>query len=141
MKSIPSPCYAFVLLIVPLLAGCGSAEAEAGADPFRDAVGETGVLHFQVDAEAPLIQGANDLLVSIRDASTHMPFTEASVDISAIMPSMAHDAPHAASIEERDGGTYITHGLALPMAGRWYVDIKATRQDMSDAVRFTYDIH
>lgn len=136
MKFVPS--FVFVLFVVPFLAGCGTAEADA--DPFRDANGEAGILHFQVDAEAPLSQGTNDLLISIRDASTHMAFTGATVDLSAVMPSMAHDTPRAANIEERDDGTYVAHGLALPMAGRWYVEVNATREDMSDTVRFTYDI-
>jgi len=128
----------FVLLIMPFATGCGG--AEVADDPSRDAVGESGILHFQADAEKPLAQGTNDLLLSIHEASTHAAFMGAVVDVSAIMPAMAHDSPNSATIEEREGGTYIVQGLALPMAGRWYVDVKATRQDTFDTVRFTYDI-
>jgi hypothetical protein len=136
MKTIPS-C-SFALLVAVLLAGCGGAETEA--DPSRDAIGDAGVLHFHVEADAPLSQGANDLRISIDEMSTHMPLTGASVDLSAIMPAMAHDAPQATTTEEIDGGTYIAHDLALPMAGRWYVDVKASREGTVDTVRFTYDI-
>src|SRR5690348_5278300 len=103
MKTIPS-C-SFALLVAVFLAGCGGAETEA--DPSRDAVGEAGVLHFHIDADAPLSQGANDLRISIEELSTHKPLTGASVDLSAIMPAMAHDAPEATTTEEIDGGTYI----------------------------------
>ena len=129
----------FVLLVMPFVTGCGSAEMD-NDDPSRDAVGESGFLHFEADAEKPLSQGANDLLISIHEASTHAAFLGAVVDVSAIMPAMAHDSPRAATIEELEGGTYIARGLALPMSGRWYVDVKATRQDAFDTVRFTYDI-
>jgi hypothetical protein len=137
MKSLRS-C-SLVLLVMPFLAGCGGT-TEADDDPARDAVGDSGILHFQADAEKPLSQGANDLLISIHEESTHAPFMGAVVDLSAIMPAMAHATPLPATIEEIDGGTYVARGLALPMAGRWYVDVKASRADALDTVRFTYDI-
>lgn len=128
----------FVLFIMPLLTGCGSIEVDE--DPNRDSVGNEGVLHFEANAEKPLSQGTNDLLISIHEASTHAAFVGAVVELTAIMPAMAHDSPHAATVEESEGGTYLARGLALPMAGRWHVNVTATREDASDTVQFTYDI-
>lgn len=122
-----------------LVAGCGSADAEA--DPFRDVVGQEGRLHFQVDAEKPLAQGTNDLLITIFETSTHEAFVGAQVRLSAIMPAMAHDTPTTTTIEERDGAKYIARGLSLPMAGRWIVEVNASRQETSDSVKITYDVH
>ncbi len=78
--------------------------------------------------------------LSIREASTHAAFIGAVVDVSAIMPAMAHDSPNTATVDELDDGTYLARGLALPMAGRWFVDVEATRQEAFDTMRFTYDI-
>lgn len=121
------------------LIGCGS--TEENQDPFRDVVGIEGRLHFQIDAEKPLVQGTNDLQISIFDASTHEGFAGAQVDLSATMPAMAHDTPTMASIEERDGGRYLARGLSLPMAGRWVVELKASRQETVDTVQVSYDLH
>jgi len=121
------------------VAGCGGMDMEGEADPFREAVGASGKLHFQVDADKPLAQGDNDLRILIREASTNAPFVGATVDVSAMMPSMAHDVPPP-DIEELDGGNYVARGLSLSMAGRWVVDIEATREQTADTVRFTYDL-
>jgi len=121
------------------LAGCGN--AEVNTDPFRDVVGREGRLHFQVDAEEPLAQGTNDLIISIFETSTHIAFVGAEVQISATMPAMAHDTPTTALIEERDGGKYLARGLSLPMAGRWLVEVQASRQGTFDSVQITYDLH
>ena len=132
--------FAMVMGFVGLaLAGCGGSTDEE-VDPFRDAIGEAGLLHFQADAEKPLSEGTNDLLISIREASTHTPILGAMVELSATMPAMAHDTPHAAMIEEREGGMYVARGLSLPMAGRWLVEIAASTSDTSDTVKFTYDL-
>ncbi|MBK9259960.1 MAG: FixH family protein [Polyangiaceae bacterium] len=130
------------LFVVPVvtfaLVGCGSADGDV--DPYRDTVGDAGLLHFQVDSEKPLTQGENDLRISIREASTEAPFVGAAVHVLAIMPAMAHDAPRATAIEDSESGTYVATGFALPMAGRWYVEVTASRQQTVDAARFTYDL-
>lgn len=127
------------MLGVFVLAGCGNADAEN--DPFRDVVGTQGNLHFQVDAEKPVSQGTNDLMITIYETSTHQAFVGAQVELAATMPAMAHDSPTAATIEEREGGMYIARGLSLPMAGRWVVDVKASREGTSDTGQVTYDLH
>jgi YtkA-like len=122
-----------------LLVGCGNADADS--DPFRDVVGNAGRLHFQVDAEKPVSQGTNDLMISIYDASTHEAFMGAAVNLSATMPAMAHDTPTTTKVEEHEGGSYIASGLSLPMAGRWLIKLEASRQDIKDTVEVTYDLH
>lgn len=129
-----------MVLGASLLAGCGSADDEE-ADPFRDVVGKQGQLHFQVDAAKPVSQGTNDFVIQIYETSTHEAFVDAQVELSATMPAMAHDTPTNATISERGGGMYIATGLALPMPGRWLVEVKASRQETSDMVQITYDLH
>lgn len=128
-----------IILAGFFLTGCGNAEPEN--DPFRDVVGTQGHLHFQVDAEKPVSQGNNDLMIGIFETSTHQAFVGAQVALSATMPAMAHDTPTTAKIEERDGGMYIARGLSLPMAGRWVVEVNASRDGTSDTVQITYDLH
>lgn len=137
MKSIANSLF-IVPVVAFALAGCGSAEGDV--DPFRDTVGDEGLLHFQVDSEKPLMQGENDLRISIREASTDAPFVGAAVHVLAIMPAMAHDAPRATAIEDAESGTYVATGFALPMAGRWYVEVTASRQQTVDTAQFTYDL-
>jgi hypothetical protein len=121
-----------------VLFGCGSADETA--DPFRDVVGNKGLLHFQVDAEKPLAQGPNDLMISIFETSTHSGFVGAQVELSATMPAMAHATPTTVTVEEREGGKYIARSLSLPMAGRWVVELQASRQEIIDTAQLTYDL-
>lgn len=138
MKSSLGRCLGATLSVV-VFAGCGGADVDD--DPFRDVVGTQGHLHFQVDAEKPLSQGTNDLMITIYETSTHQAFVGAQVELLAMMPAMAHDSPTVATIEEREGGMYIARGLSLPMAGRWVVDVKASREGTADTVQVTYDLH
>ncbi|HRI68805.1 MAG TPA: FixH family protein [Polyangium sp.] len=135
MKSLRS-WFLGLSLITPLLAGCGSAP---DVDAHRNAVGQFGTLRFEIDADKPLSQGSNDLRISIHDATADEPFTGAAVDLSAIMPAMAHDAPNAATDEVGDG-TYLARDVSLSMPGRWEIHVQASRSDATDEVRFVYDI-
>ena len=120
------------------LVGCGpSPDTSEGA--FREATGDMGALHFQVETDKPVAEGSNDLRISIHETATDMPFTGATVDVSALMPAMAHDAPRP-MMEEQTDGTYLAHGLSLTMAGRWNVKITASRAAIADEVQFTYDV-
>lgn len=125
-------------LAAAVLMGCG--ETSANVDARREAVGDSGVLHFEVDADAPLSPGTNDLRISIHDADTDAPLTGATVELSAIMPAMAHGAPEAPTIEEMGAGVYLARDVALPMAGRWEVHVHASQADKQDMVTFMYDI-
>lgn len=120
------------------LVACSGAEPDA-METRREATGEKNLLHFVVDADAPISQGTNDLHVSIEEIATKTPFTGATVTITARMPAMGHSAA-SATIEEAGAGEYVAHGLSLPMAGRWEVQVVATRAGTSDAATITYDI-
>jgi len=127
-------------LFAAWLLACGADAGGAAGDARREAKGERGLVSFVVDAEKPLLQGENDLRISLRDAATGAPLTGAELDVSALMPAMGHESPTPASIEELGGGEYAVHDLALPMPGRWEVHIVATRGETSDEARFDYDI-
>lgn len=130
--------FAALPLVASVLIGCG--ETNSNADMHQDVVGESGILHFEIDADAPLSQGTNDLRISIHEAGTDAPVTGASVGLFAVMPAMAHDSPDAAKVEEIGAGTYLARDVALPMPGRWEVHVQASRADELDKATFAYDI-
>jgi hypothetical protein len=125
-------------LVAVALVGCG--DASSNVDAHREAVGAAGVLRFEVDSDGALSQGTNDLRISIRDVATNAPFTGAEVELSAIMPAMAHDAPDAPAIDELGAGTYFARDVALSMPGRWQIHVNAARAESHDEADFVYDI-
>jgi len=128
-------------MIASTLVGCGGGGAEVETeDPFRESPGEEGRIYFQLNAEAPLVQGSNDVLVTVHALDGHVPVVGADVDVSAVMPAMGHAAPEATSIDDRGGGIYFVRGLSLTMAGRWDVHVTASQGDVWDEVHFTYDV-
>jgi hypothetical protein len=133
--------FGFSLVVLPLVAvlvGCGNASLDV--ETHRETIGETGVFRFELDTDAPLSQGKNDFQVSIHDVATNAPVTSAVVELSAIMPAMAHDAPDAPMIEELASGTYLARDVALPMPGRWEVHVHASKTNTQDDAKFVYDI-
>jgi hypothetical protein len=122
-----------------VLVACDGGAGGASADLRREAMGERGLLSFELEADHTPSQGANDFSLSLREAATGAPVAGASIDVSALMPSMGHPAS-AASIEEMGGGEYHIEGLALSMPGRWDVHVVASREGTSDEAHFTYDI-
>jgi hypothetical protein len=127
------------LLLATALVGCGGGADGSSADLHIEAMGLRGWLTFEMDADQPPAQGANDFHLSLRESATGASVVGASIDVSALMPSMGHPAS-AAYIEEVGGGEYVVHGLALSMPGRWDVHVAASREGADDEASFTYDI-
>lgn len=127
-----------VPVVAALLSGCGDEPTQA--DPYRSAVGEAGVLRFEIDAEQPLAQGFNDLQISIHDVAEQAPVLGATLEFSATMPAMAHDLANAPHIHEAGDGTYVAFGVALTMAGRWELRVKAAQSSIQDEAVFEYDV-
>lgn len=126
-------------LAVTMLAGCG---ANAANGPIHnEALGETGVLQFELDADAPLALGMNDLHITVHDVATDAPLTGATVELSAVMPAMAHGGPEGPKIEEISPGMYFAKDVSLPMAGHWELRVQASQTNMLDKATFAYDIH
>src|SRR5690349_21693861 len=136
-------CFAIVSRFVPAffmvatLVACGDGADGSSVDLRREVMGERGVFSFELDVDHPVLQGANDFDVSLREVGTGAPVAGASIEVSALMPSMGHPA-NAASIEEVGGGEYVVRGLALSMPGRWDVHVVASRAGTNDEAHFTY---
>jgi len=126
------------VVVAAALIGCG--ETNSPNDAHREVVGDSGILHFEIDADSPLSQGTNDLRISIHEAGTDAPVTGADVALFAVMPAMAHDSPDAPKVEEIGAGTYLARDVALPMPGRWEVHVQAARAGELDKATIAYDI-
>lgn len=137
MKYVWASVLAFPLCAA-VLTGCGSSAANL-AD-HREAVGDSGILVFEVDIDTPLALGTNDLTISIRDTTTNEPFVGATIDFTAIMPAMGHEAALGRPIEEISPGVYSAQDVSLMMAGRWEVQVRAVQPDKQDQALFTYDV-
>ncbi|MDI1476993.1 FixH family protein [Polyangium sp. y55x31] len=121
------------------LAACGGAEQASGS-PDQESIGLRGALEFKLVPEAPIMQGENDLRLTLHDAATGAVIEGASIEVTAIMPAMGHEATDAPAIEEAGGGAYAVRGLALSMPGRWDVHVRVEHQGTTDEVHFYYDV-
>ncbi|MRG94889.1 FixH family protein [Polyangium spumosum] len=121
------------------LAACGGAE-DTGGGGEQESIGLRGAMVFTLVPEAPLVQGENDLRLTLRDAASGASVEGASIEVIAIMPAMGHEAAGAPSIEEAGEGAYAVRDLALSMPGRWDVHVKVEHEDRIDEVHFVYDV-
>ncbi|MDI1443302.1 FixH family protein [Polyangium sp. 6x1] len=120
------------------LAACGG-EGTA-ASPEQETIGLRGAMEFKLVPEAPLVQGENDLRLTLHDAATGKVVEGATIEVTAIMPAMGHEATSPPSIEDAGEGAYAVRGLALSMPGRWDVHVKVEHQGTTDEVHFFYDV-
>lgn len=127
-----------VSVLGALVAGCG--ETDSVVDAYRESDGDLRLVHFVVDADSPLVQGTNDLRISLHEVASDAPITGANPTIMAMMPAMAHGNSESPAIKELGEGAYLAPGLSLPMAGRWEIHLGAMLADKHDSVKFTYDV-
>ncbi|MDI1431692.1 FixH family protein [Polyangium sorediatum] len=120
------------------LAACGGEGSSASPD--QESIGLRGAMQFKLVPEAPLVQGENDLRLTLRDAETGAVVEGALIEVTAIMPAMGHEATFAPAIEEAGDGAYAVRGLALSMPGRWDVHVRVEHQGTIDEVHFFYDV-
>lgn len=120
------------------VAGCG--ETDSVVDAYRESDGDLGLVHFVVDADAPLVQGTNDLRISLHEVADDAPIMGANPTLMAMMPAMAHGNSESPAIKELGEGVYLAPGLSLPMAGRWEIHVGVMLADKLDSVKFTYDL-
>jgi hypothetical protein len=126
-------------LVASWLTACGGAEGTAGSRE-QESIGLRGAIEFTLIPEAPLVQGENDLQLTLRDAASGEVVQGASIEVTALMPAMGHEAAGAPSIEEAGGGAYVVRDLALSMPGRWDVHVKVEHQGRTDEIHFFYDV-
>lgn len=126
---------AFGLAAISLPA-CSSDEA---GDP-STAVGSAGLIEFHAEPAREPAEGENAFHVELRDAASRDPMTGATLKVSAVMPSMGHEAPGDSVVTEVGGGVYDVDDLVFSMPGLWEVRYRASKDDLTDEAAFRYEV-
>jgi hypothetical protein len=119
-------------LACPLVA----CSAPAPAATTLTLVSDRGLLDVDVQFQAPVERGNNQLFVALRPLAAA---GEAQLlEVDATMPAHAHEA-HAAAIDVTDAGFRATD-LDLFMTGRWLVTLELSLAEEADSVSLPVDV-
>jgi hypothetical protein len=124
MHALPSKLGFFTLLLV---IAC-NAQREAAEEEALDVIveGDDGLLTFEIRSEQPVVEGHNDLHVTVLHGGT--PFTESSLSATVRMASMTHSGS-APTISSLGDGEFLFHDVTLDMPGQWQISLYAENAD------------
>ncbi len=128
-----------MVLAALLVLGCG-AENEA---VFSDSIeqGAWGYFQFELIPRNEIGEGVNDFQLKLRDIHTLEPIGGARLTVSALMPSMGHEAPEGMTQREMNAGDYFIEHVVLNMPGFWELRCRAESGMAIDEAAFQFHLH
>ena len=129
---------ALVGAVIAALSGCLAEGPGEGTDP-RTVVGAEGAVEFTVTPLAPPAEGPNDFRLELRGLGTRAPIRGAALAVSAVMPSMGHEATSEPVVEEVEPGVYEVTDVVFSMSGTWQVRFRAAAP-VQDEAAFDYEV-